>query len=744
MATNDIKAVSINTDGWSADVTVEGWSAEVGDIAYDYGTPESGSGNVTFTVVSEGYDSAGALGTVTRTVYGTKTVRQAYPNEASLDETVSVSDVVIRIALSECIYDDDKSGGAGTSGTDPTVTIAAGWATHSGTTGNNVATGLAVTNNSTLDYPKVIGQWDWANTPAWKRVESGFSVAFRARHGYGISAVALSATGVTSSNVDSSTVTTLSKTQHQNGLYTESYIHSVASLADFTQGENITLKAIAYPVVGDANSIIDTSTNTTATDDIKGLTQITCTCDKTGALKDYAVVTTTGDDGTGAKSTTLATADAAPFATIGKALASGATIVYVRTGTSYDILGADPVTVTARDYYIEVRPHPSDAASGIQLTRGGTFRTYTAKKLAYIGFTGNINYSAGNGWLDGEDLGNRVLFEDCAFVNSATPSVGNAYRSEGCWYIDCTGMGVDDYTDFSSSRVVYSFTGCSWSGDANGIVATTLIGNDTTADDLSLRFYEGAAANPAPLTDNVMIEHNQIMALDGGLRTLNYAESRAITNFSIIGNVIEHKTGGQQAVYLGADASTVAITNCVYAHNTVLGNRSNLCYNDAGTTAYQRDNVFVVGNVAQTYNIKTDTFGTPSGNRIGNWAQVYGVHFKDNRWDGTSGSTFINDYAGLNTSFVDAADATFGTIEYTDDASTDGTALGNGDYLPTDVELIGENTLLTYFSYDLYGNPANDDIGAVSTGTEAVASSPITMMTAHDAVGNRESTKNPG
>ena len=88
MATGDIIAASIDSTGSFAYITIEGWASSAGNITYNYGDVANGAGYVKFTVVSEGYNDSGTLGTVTRTVFAYKTVRKAKPNDASLDEEI--------------------------------------------------------------------------------------------------------------------------------------------------------------------------------------------------------------------------------------------------------------------------------------------------------------------------------------------------------------------------------------------------------------------------------------------------------------------------------------------------------------------------------------------------------------------------------------------------------------------------------------------------------------------------------
>lgn len=703
MATGDILSAVVRADGWSMDVTIEGFAV---GATYDFGSLDDTPATVaapkfSVAVVSEGYNAAGVLGTINRTVYGTHVVRKPYPNQASKDETVSGSDIVVRVALSESIYNDDKNGGAGTSGTDPAVTIAAGWATNTGGGAQTsaAATALVCTNNSTLDYPKCIAQWAWGHTPAWKRVAAAFDIGCIAYHGHGIACVALSATeGV---NVVSGIAT--SKTAHlmsASALYYESYDLAVP-VTTLTQGNDITLKFVAYPLVGDADSIIDTSTNTTSTDDIRGLTQITCTCDKTGALIDYAVVSTTGNDTTGAKSTTLATAAASPYLTVGKALASGATVIYLRAGT-FDILGSTPASVTARNFYIEVRPYPAES---VTLNRSGTWIQYKASRLAYIGIQ-TIAYSSGNGWLDGQAFDQRLLFQDCGFNTTATPgAAGLGYRSYGCWFVNCTGMGKDHYIS-GAVRVAYSFTGCINSsgiiiGATYSIVSCNFV---ATATDNN-RFSSKSATGLAPQQDNSIYAHSEWLSCAvNANKVFEFGTGLPVSGLAFIGNIIEVKaeTSSQAALWMFADSDVQISTNIVLAHNTIVGQRCNLFYNDTGLVGTERTNIFCRNNAFRSYEIKSDTFGTPNANRIGNWAPLNGVNHSDNRYDGSIG--FTGDYLGINVAYETAANTTYGQLGYTDDNSQNGDGTGNGDYMPTEASVLYDHMLRqAYQSYDLYG-----------------------------------------
>lgn len=714
MATGDILSCTIRADGWSADVVVEGFTT---GATYDFGSLGALPATVatpkfTLSVVSEGYTN-GVLGTINRTIYGTEVIRKPTPDQASLDETGG-GNLTVRVGLSDPVYNDDKNGGAGTSGTNPTVTISAGWCVNSGggAQSSAAASALACTNNSTLDYPKTVAQWAWYHTPAFERVESDFSIGAVVFAGFGIDQVTLSATGDVSAAVVSGSTST--RTKHlatASQLYYESYDLAVP-VAGFTQAENITLRYIAYPRVGDADSVLDTATRTAEDDVALGWAQIKVTCDKTLALRDYAIIDPVGgNDTTGAKSTVLATAEATPYLTIGKALASGATLLYVKTGGTPDILGSTPVSVAAKDYAIEVRPYPGDT---VTLTRLGTWTTYKATRLLYHGFT--ISYASGNGWLDGNNAAAAILkFRNITFSTTATPTVGLGYQSRACFFLNCSGMGTDFYRDFGGARIRYSLAGCDASsgcilGPVYGAVACSFDG--TTAADTN-RFIERTNSANQPVQNNFIWAWNKLTnGIVSGQEFFKLGFNANLQGVAIIGNLFEVKTitASQPAFWIGADSSATTLDSVIVAHNTVAGERTNFCYNDVGVAAVNRSNVFLRNNAFQAYNIKSDTFGTPNAARIGNWAQLYGVGYSDNRYDG---GLFPNDYYGINVDFVTAVNTTFGQLGYTLDKSSDGTGAGNGDYLPAVGSVLRGHTLRqSYLSFDMLGNPINQEIGA--------------------------------
>lgn len=689
MATGDILSAVVRADGWSMDVTIEGFAV---GATYDFGTLDDTPATVTapmfsVAVVSEGYSAAGALGTIARTVYGTHVVRKAYPNQTSKDETVSGSDLVVRVALSESIYNDDKNGGAGTSGTNPAVTISAAWATNTGGAAQTsaAATALACTNNSTLDYPKCIAQWAWGHTPAFRRVAAAFDIGCIAYHGHGVACVALSAVGAVtvSGNVTTKTAHLMSA----SGLYYESYDLAVP-VTGMTDGNDITLRFVAYPLVGDADSIIDTSADTSTTNIAKGLTKITATY-KTTAVAKY--VATTGNDTTGDGST------GTPYLTIGKALAQSPDIVYVKAGT-FDCLGSTPLSVTAKTYCIEVMP---DTGASVTLNRNGpTGYDFKARHLRYSGLT---IASSGEAYSLESTAAYTLQFGDVTFTRTgALPGQGIGAETDATLFVNCTWDG----REFFGTNAVYdnSMVGCSVLGGEfrtfHGVVACKLEGTETADQMLLTDRLAGLQQSNFLMLNNRMIK----LRLSGN-PGIKFGSAFNVIGAAFIGNIVECITtnaSGPQLFSWFESSPSYTSDSTILAHNTIVGQRANCYYNDNGVAAVLQKNAFVKNNAFESWNIKADTFATENANRVGNWSVLNGVNFSDNRFDGTAG--FPCDWDGINVAYVTGENQTFGQMGYTDDNSSDGDATGNGDYMPTEASVLYDHTLRqAYQSYDLYG-----------------------------------------
>lgn len=749
MATGDLTA-AIRTDGWSADVTIEGRAAWLGAAAFDFGTPGTTAASKFYlSVTSEGYSSAGVLGTIARTVYGTTQVRlptgsKAIPGTISAaltdgetltqavtgatcvvfgagqdgthaaaiththagspdasnvwtggtsgntvtpsgapaartnDERVVGTDLVVRVALSSDIYNDDKNGGAGTSGTNPTLTASAGWAS-SGGNNSNAAAAVAVTNNSTLDYPVAFGQWDWvAGTAHRARVKTAFRVAFNARHGHGIAAVRFTRTGASSGALADEYVTSETRTL-RTGTNLYGWSHQSASLAltGATQGELITSRVRVYPKVGDADSVQDTNARTTGTDEILGYNEHVVTVDKTDALDVIRYVSTTGNDTTGDGTS------GNPWLTVEKAIRTATVNVVKLMGaaTTYNLaLGGARRTMTE---WLVVEPDTGATPTVVMVSDSAAARQYNIERLCFRNLT--VSKEDNNSYLNGNNTGNWLWFDDCtfddgAFGAGANPSFG--YQSNGCYLTNCSG-DLDQWgmTGFSTSRVAYSYDGCTNpSGIANRITSCS-------GDGVGF-LGQKTSGNPAPSQNNLLFDYNKFINSVFASGNLIILKDYALTGISVVGNVIEKSSGTGAAVHLWGDNASTAntATHVIVAHNTspiaTDACRWNCFYNDTTTNNPAYRHVFMYGNDIGRFNIKTDTFTTANAARINNWPVYYGVNCPDNNFDTDSGSgSFVQAYPGLRHTTATALYADSGSDDFSPD--TGSTVLDRIDYSGT-------------------------------------------------------------
>jgi len=720
--TGDILSVSIDTNAGGktyATVTVKGFTTGA-TYAYGMGTNNDPSAaKVVFDVYSEGYDSAGNLKVITRRIYGTRTMRKAYPSEASLDESVSGSDLVFRVALSNWIYADDNTG-VGKSGRAPIVTIAAGLVTNSGGAGQTSrAAYLTCTNNSTTAYRMAFGQWD--TIPA-QVATSSFRVGFTPRHTHGIACVRFDADGASSSaNVNATVSTWTARQRTGTSLYGEC-LETTIPITGFTQGERVDLRCRAYPTVGDATAILDTNSYTTTANEILGRNKSSFYCNKNDSWS-YAVVNfSTGNDATAVVSSTLATANASPYLKIGKAIdglrTASATFarVYVRAGTG-SIMGTQPASVWSNNSWCEVRAYPGDAAP--VLTNDGTFFTNLPLRLRYVGATYRL--VANSGGLYGNNTTSFLWYDGITFdANGYSTTNPISDYMAGCYLTDCLGVDATKWDNFEvgSDRCAAWLDGCVLTGDggsnyASGIYRTVAC----TATAWTMR--PKPTANPAPDLDNLLCEHNKFMSKDSStgsyitIQADRYVGSQTI-GMSFVGNIIE-TTDSTVPVFELFDGSSggteIDTANIVVEHNTFVGQRFNFGYNDYGTTAYKRLGWSIKNNASTNWYCKGDDFtGNPgggSGNRTGAWPLMYGVNCAGNRWVSTA---IPMEFDGI---YCDGS----ATMGYTNDNSATGSDDANGDYTPAvGSDLLG-NAVESQVHFDMLGNAvaAGGDAGAIQT-----------------------------
>lgn len=671
MATGDIISVTPRADGFTADVVIEGFTT---GASYNFGLDANlrpTAATPYLTVFSEGYTN-GVLGTKMRRVYLVSTVRKAFPDELqdsqgpglTKDESVSGGNLTVRVDLSDGIYDDDKNGGAGTSGGNPVAVFPSGWCTNTGGASQTsaAAAGLACTNNSTLDYPRAFGQW--AVVP-YQRFTSDPTLRATARHIFGIDRVAFSLSdGTNTATAIAATETTRQRTR--STLYACEHAATL-SLTSLTQNTALTANHVAYPLIGDANSIFDTSTFTANNDNrALGICALPFHCDKNNALTVTKYVATTGNDTTGNGSS------GNPWLTIGKALNDGTGNDIELAAGTYNVLGVSVTPASTPGYWRIVRP-ASGATVTVQIDGAKGFNT---PHLCYEGV--KVQKTVQNAWFDGGDVTPRWLwFNRCTTDKNGTGNAGVSsfgYRI-GCAYL--TDTTIDDALAFgmttnTASRITHWVDGCIIGSASFGQLLGCQRFVANACENVGWRPKDGSSIT-SPQQDPAIIEHNRFLKCAGGPVIGLYSGSVSLTRgISIIGNIMERTTVDAPAVQVAADSSANDCDNVILAHNTIVGRdatngRLNLAYNETGSTSRSRKNWAVKYNAGVQINHKDDTFATANANRVGGWWVGYGVSARGNVWQDT---LFAPEFYGIGSKGT-------ATLAFTNNLAA---STGGGDY----------------------------------------------------------------
>lgn len=744
-ATGDITGVRITNDGWYAELDIEGFStggkADYGFVEDSFAstTDNDPSGaKVVFTVTSQGYDASGTLGTITRTVYGTKSVRKAYPanvmtNRSVLDESVSGGILTIKVALSDYIYADDEAG-AGKSGTDVTVSIPNTFYKDSGIGGtnnyNNAVTNLNVTNNSTLNYPKVIGRWAW---PGYERVTSDFLVEAVAFHRFGqnskpVAAVVFSASDQ-SGHTSRSTTTDMTLTTRTGDANPVLVYAATMDIDALNQAEVINVNFIAYPWVGDETSILNSAVGgdgyAQPDERLGTLNELN---DKAGTYGiGYAYVNRlTGNDSTGKVYSSQSLAETGkPYFTIGAAGAAlktyhnlngvparnnaGGGIILLSEG-NHPFPGTVPSSDlgTTMDTWLIIKP-ASNASKANTKISSGSGSSLKATRLKIEGVTVSPSVSS-NGGLTGRTAGD-VMWLHNNTINATTSSPIFAWR---------TLYGTQNsITAFSTGFSSYA---------AGQRAPWALVRGNTSSSNVNAQFYN--ILGNKGVTGANFIETGDVEVVAGGMASSTnaifafntlYNMSTAVvwssvsttTGVAIIQNLFERVAGDVQGTLdiSSGNGNGATTTNFLLWHNTMVGGRQQFAYNSSGSVRIPKLNYSTKFNIFLDQGLKTDTFtgaGGGNGARTGNWPIVYGVGTVGDR---SLKNSFGGDFNGLFSGRQILTGPAFYLPGFKNDLSQEtGANTGNGDYSlnPTSMVIDTATTTSSFYSllpYDLLGNP---------------------------------------
>ncbi len=765
-ATGDITAVRIvsgaEASPCSAGTNCNGWVAEIDITGLNTGgTYNLGLGannnpstaKIVFTVTSPGYDTSGNATTIARTIYGTKQLRKPYPNQATMDEVESGGTLTVRVALSDFVYSGDSS---------ITVNIGSGFYTNG--TANNAVTGLAVTNNSTLGYPKTIGRWAW---PGYERVTGDFlleSTVFNhfARNGKPVAAVKYTCSDQHSNTVTQTVnnMTVSTRTGDANKVLVYAATMPVSTL---TQGDIITCNFTAYPWVGDSTALVNSDLVANGGDGIaqpsEALGPIYEVLDKSGTYpKGFAVVDATNGQASAAATWVYSSQSAAESAYAGGNTNSYRTIGYALQALkaynnadatfSHNDPGGGTVLLPEGSY--------TWSSTGRYADSGTQNMWVTVTKLSTASRANTILAAGGaSNWNT-----QKIKFTDLNLAGSASGVLSSRTASDVLWLHNNT-------INYTADGAVYSWLlayatqnavtkigqGFDVYGGVKGAyalirgnTATALIPSSVYAILGNTKIKPSRFCNDATCyggmqtSENSIIAFNTVYGLSSSMLTGQPANTQTLTwGIAIVQNVFEKITTTDNIMGIAADSSTSnPANNVILWYNDFVGERLNMAYNDftGPGTPLIRTNWSFKYNLLDRYSNVSDVDShngnLPDGTRIGNWPVRYGA--------GTAGniigsSPFYGEFLGLYT-LNTTLPGTLGGYDfhYTNNASYTGTAAGNGDYHPTDLSpslnLVSSGSAL--LPYDIEGTARKNDGTGAAGAYEYVAAGDTTSPTVSD------------
>ena len=594
------------------------------------------------------------------------------------EKSATAPNLIARISLSDYIYQEDSAAGGGSpSGTAPTFTAPAGFIVNSGgaSQNSNVATAIAVTNNSTLAYQSVIANWAW---PGLTLVQgASFPLRVVAFHNSGQQGRPVRVVKFVVSDAHSHTQTIYATNPTYDSSVGDAvpvveYIGSIPT-GTFTALDALTCNFTAYPWVGDAASTM-TSGGTQPTPIPAPLSFVCDTALTYGQT--VARVATTGNDATG---TAVDIASFVPsttpaYLTIGKAAAGigaynnsnhsrndvGGGIVYLDagtyafTGSSNTYGGGNPAT------WITITANTANGATQANAIIGsGASNTAIRDRMLFS----NLTVTASNG-ADVVHGANYVWFDNCVINTSHTDLLDTNGSNI---FTRCTitqlGQGLRPFSTQNSPFTL--IRGNTFNGFAKAICPWTVLGNANTTVDAAdgITFQPVIVGSGQPAPQNIIIAFNSLLGcfVNGSpILGSSFNTTSLTTGMALVQNIFEniYHSGASALISVAADGSTPGSTtasNVLWWHNLVTGQRQNTCYNDTTTNAPVRSNWSLKNNAWENVGIKTDTFATANGTRVANWPEVYATGYTGNV-DGeitgigsaTIGSGFPALFAGLD------------------------------------------------------------------------------------------------
>ncbi|WP_176592699.1 hypothetical protein [Sphingobium sp. EM0848] len=647
------------------------------------------------TVLRQGFDANAQARIASETMFTTKRVRNAYPDQASLTANI--------VAMNDYILATDMIAG--------------------------------VANNSAETSPRPIANWV---TPDRLLVGNSIGGAdapvelvafhYHMRGGRQVAAVRfLISDGVTTISVPVSTPTVSGRAGDQNAVIV--YALPATDISSLAEGA-ISVNAEIYPHVGGAASVLRSADTARGRDfSPRYFRKDAGRC----AAPPLAYVSASGNDGTGVVSTVASVAKASPFLTMSGALdaiqaahgASGSGIdgcrIRIMAGGDVALGSGTAVAKTQKLAALVVERDPEAAYGDVRLTIGGPrprlgsggslvaplatgcihIRNLRIQRTATSSFAGeaaarleivfdNVDYD-NNGQAASMFSNSDAYVYGMTLTGAASQFLGAS--ANGQWRI-WRGLKLDN------SGAVFTIEGYLVVGSM--IRRTGSLGSVTGQINAFNRFY-GVENLNAPFgvtgTDKVAIQ--------------NIYEFVSFTSASMTG--------------ITPDNASIGASNILFCNNSLAGfndhGRSNHVYDEGST---QRNSKFIRqhGNIFVQLNCKGDVFQV-QGARTGNFAFKHGVGCTDNFTQFRSangdlvgqGASFAQDFAGLGANFGTSNSVRNDPLYAASAATTAGptAGAGAGDYR-LQAGSPCRQSASAVLSHDLAGNIRPTGIGADSRG----------------------------
>lgn len=617
-AIDPVSSVGASGSGWVAIVKLKGITSIVGTV---------NATALTISITDPGYDTAGNVTSVARTITGVAHLRRQHPNGNSKMISTDGTDLTIYVTFDTRVY-------AGTT----IVSASIGSTFYPSCVASDAPT---KTNLSARAYTKPVFGW----TSHQQMVATGSTYAVEgeafhrhARNAQQVACVKYSVSDGTNTSADVLVSAPTTSTVITKCNVPEVWAGSV-DMSGMTQAALCTVNAKVYPWIGDSTAVLNIATGGVAWPTASPCTLLRVVCDRTGGYGGgYAYVKVGAAAGT--VSATPATAAGDPYPTIHGALAAlkvwnnanrghndigGGTIRFM------DTAGADTthnISVSAVDSpgigccILEKDPASSavititPSASLKQLPANIMWRRVTLKTavLAY-------NFA---GYNHAREI---ISFDEVILDNSAAQTFLTYYDHPRIYNCTTVGTNIDMLNNGTAAKACQILAGTDstattgWFG--SGTTPLMMIGNKSCTPSIQ-----------APIASDGfdgMIVHNNTFS--GGLSfVINQTaspKSLSVYGVAVVQNLIETTlTRASLAFNAFADSDISTILNYIDMHNTAVGARCSRMYNDVAATRIAPNGMQKLGvskySIYDNYNIKSDTFNTGVGG-TGNWEYMYSV-----------------------------------------------------------------------------------------------------------------------